>query len=119
MSVLTAAGVRASAWLAGVLPADETFDNPFDHTSPNISVFGVELTNRAYLILGGVWGAVVLALAFLLLIAIFKFGAAKKAQNNPDYLSDASSNLKLVGIALIMTVMVGPITAGLIGIFNS
>lgn len=119
MSVLTAAGVRASAWLAGVLPADETFDNPFDHTSPNLSIFGVELTNRTYLLLGGLWGAVVVFLAAKLLIAIGKFASAKKVQNNPDYLSEASSDLKLVAIALIMTVMVGPITAGLIGIFNS
>lgn len=120
-------GASASAWAAvrvgGLLPAvdptPQTFDNPFDHTSPDLGVFGVDLSNKLYLLLGGVWGLVVLFLAVKLLAAIAKFVSAKKVQNNPDYLSEASSDLKLVAIGFVVTVMAGPIVAGLIGIFNN
>lgn len=118
------AGASAAVWVAvragGLLRADDvTFDNPFDHASPDLTVFGVDLSNKLYLLLGGVWGLVILLLAVKLLAAIAKFASAKKVQNNPDYLSEASSDLKLVAIAFVVTVMAGPIVAGLIGIFNN
>lgn len=110
----------ATTRLGSLMPTDDsTFDNPFDHTSPDLTVFGVDLSNKLYLLLGGVWGVVIFLLAVKLLAAITKFASAKKVQNNPDYLSEASADLKLVAIAFIVTVMVGPIVAGLIGIFNS
>lgn len=93
-------------------------DNPFDKTNPDISVFGVPLSEKGFLILGGIWGAGMLVCAIWLVIGIVKFGQAKRVNHNPDALSDSS---KLIFTPLISIACLGGIgtlfgaAAGLFG----
>ena len=45
-------------------------DNPFDKTNPDISVFGIPLSEKGFLILGGIWGAGMLVCAIWLVSAL-------------------------------------------------
>lgn len=87
--------------LTSHLPAANV-DNPFDHTTPDISVLGIDFSNKVYAALGVIWGLAFVVVAIWLVIAIVKISTAKKVQHNPDALSDASENLKLALIALAL-----------------
>ena len=107
---------HGSAHLATtVLPA---VDNPFDHTTPSLEIFGLTFENKIYAVLGGVWGIVVVYLAYRLLIAIGKFASAKKVQHNPDALSDASVHLKVVAVALVLVGGITPLFAAITGVVS-
>ena len=104
--------------LDDVLAANTAVDNPFDHTAPNISVFGSVFSNKVYAFLGGLWAIASVACAVYLVIGIAKFAAAKKAQHNPDALSAAAVSvlIPLIGIALLGGV--GAIFGAAVGLFS-
>ena len=113
--MITLSHLAASA--TTFLPAADV-DNPFDHTTPNITVFGVDFSNKLYAALGGIWGIAFIIAAIYLIIAIVKVSAAKKVQHNPDALSDASANLKLALIALALLGGIGVIFTAAVNIFG-
>ena len=89
--------------LSKVLAANTAVDNPFDHTAPDISVFGSVFSNKAYALLGGLWAMAFVICAVYLVIGAVKFSAAKKAQHNPDALSSAAVSvlIPIIGIAVL------------------
>ena len=91
-------------------------DNPFDKTNPDIGVWGV-LGEKGLLILGGIWGAGLLACAVWLVIGIVKFGRAKHVSRNPDALSDASKSVLYPVIAIACLAVVGTIFGAAAGLF--
>lgn len=112
-----ALSLSLSAKVMSHLPA-ATVDNPFDHTSPSLTVFGVDFSNKLYALLGGVWGLAVLYGAFRLIIAFMKFIGAKRVQHNPDAVSDASADLKIVALGLIGLAAISAIFAALVNLFG-
>lgn len=91
--------------------------NPFDQTSPDLTVFGIDFSNKLYAILGGVWALAFLYAAYRLILAIMKFIGAKKVQHNPDILEDAAADLKLAAIGIVCLSAVGAIFTALVNLF--
>ena len=85
-------------------PAED--NNPFDHVTPSLDVFGPLLANKLYLFLGGIWALAYIVAAAYLLIGIVKFISAKKVAHNPDAISDASKGVQiaLIGICALSAV---------------
>lgn len=81
-------------------------NNPFDHVTPSLDVFGPLLANKLYLFLGGIWALAYIVAAAYLLIGIVKFISAKKVAHNPDAISDASKGVQiaLIGICALSAV---------------
>ncbi len=100
------------------VPTLGVVDNPFDHTTPDISVFGVEFSNKLYLVLGGLWGAAFVFMAAMLIRAFVKFVSARKVQHNPDALEDASKDLQIAGVGTAGLAGVGVIFAALVKLFG-
>lgn len=74
-------------------------DNPFDKTNPDIGVWGL-LGEKGLAILGGIWGAGLLASAVWLVVGIVKFGRAKHVNRNPAALEDATKQVLYPVIAI-------------------
>ncbi|AYD89182.1 hypothetical protein D5R93_02315 [Actinomyces lilanjuaniae] len=109
------AGLSARAVVA--LPAT-TVDNPFDHTTPNLEVFGVDFSNRLYALLGGLWGIAFVYGAARLVLAFVRFMSARRVQHNPDAVSDASRDAQVVAVGLILLSAVGAIFVVLVNLFS-
>ena len=92
-------------------------DNPFDKTNPDIGVWGV-LGEKGLVILGGIWGAGLLACAVWLVVGIVKFGKAKHVSRNPEALSDASKQVLYPVIAIACLAGVGTIFGAAAGLFG-
>ena len=86
-----------------VLAANTAVDNPFDHATPDISVFGAVFSNKAYALLGGLWAIGFFICAVYLVLGTVKLSAAKKVQNNPDAVSAAAVSVlvPLIAIAVL------------------
>lgn len=93
-------------------------DNPFDKTTPDITVFGVPLSEKAFLILGGIWGFGMLACAVWLIVGIVNFGKAKHVSRNPDALTDASKSIFIPIIAIACLAGVGTLFGAAAGLFG-
>lgn len=91
--------------------------NPFDQTSPDLTVFGVDFSNKLYAVLGGVWALGFVYAAFRLIIAFAKFMGAKKVQHNPDALEDAAADLKVAAIGIIGLSGIAAIFTALVNLF--
>ena len=91
-------------------------ENPFDKTNPDLGVWGL-LGEKGLLILGGIWGAGLLACAVWLVIGIVKFGRAKHVSRNPDALNDASKSVLFPVIAIACLAGVGTIFGAAAGLF--
>ena len=106
-----------SAVARAVVSAD-TVPNPFDQTSPDISVFGIDFGNKLYAILGGVWGIAFVYAAVRLVIAFVKFMGAKKVQHNPDALEDATGHLKIVSLGIVGLAGAAAVFTALVNLFG-
>lgn len=93
-------------------------DNPFDKTTPDISVFGVPLSEKAFLILGGIWGAGMLVLAGFLVRGIVNFGRAKRMSHNPEALNDATKSILVPLIAIACLAGAGTLFGAAAGLFS-
>lgn len=91
--------------------------NPFDQTKPDLTVFGVDFSNKLYAVLGGVWALAFVYAAFRLVIALVKFMGAKKVQHNPDALEDAAADLKITALAIVGLSGVAAIFTALVNLF--
>lgn len=113
ISISNALAYGSARLATAVLPA---VDNPFDHTSPSLEIFGVTFSSKVYAVLGGIWGLSVVYAAYKLVMSFVKFAGAKKVEHNPDALSDATRHFKIAAIALVGVVAVGPIFAAIAGL---
>ena len=91
--------------------------NPFDQPTPDLTVFGVDFSNKLYAILGGIWALAFVYAAVRLVIAFVKFMGAKKVQHNPDALEDAAADLKITAIAIIGLSGIAAIFTALVNLF--
>ena len=91
--------------------------NPFDQSQPDLTVFGVDFSNKLYAILGGIWALAFVYAAVRLVIAFVKFMGAKKVQHNPDALEDAAADLKITAIAIIGLSGIAAIFTALVNLF--
>lgn len=93
-------------------------DNPFDKTTPDISILGVKLTSDALAALGAAWGLGMLVLAGFLVKGIVNFGRAKRVSHNPEALSDASKSIFVPLIAIACLAGVGTLFGAAAGLFG-
>lgn len=93
--------------LASLLPAVE---NPLDGVTPSMSIFGDILEGKINLIVGAIWGALIVAAGVLLLLALFGLHSAKD-EANPSKINRARGKLFGAAIALLCVLM-APVIIG-------
>lgn len=82
--------------------------NPFDGVSPNLAPLGAGFDNSTTVILGIIWGLVLLYVATKLLTSFGRFAGARK-QGHYEDMSDHTGELKRRGIALVCVAAFGVI----------
>lgn len=92
-------------------------DNPFDKTNPNLDVWGL-LGEKGVWILGGVWGAGMLACAVWLINGIVNFGRAKRMSHNPEALNDATKSILVPLISIACLAGAGTLFGAAAGLFS-
>ena len=92
-------------------------DNPFDKTNPTLDVWGL-LGEKGVWILGGVWGAGMLACAVWLINGIVNFGRAKRMSHNPEALNDATKSILVPLISIACLAGAGTLFGAAAGLFS-
>ena len=86
--------------------------NPFQGVSPSISVFGAEINSLAVLVLGGVWGLVMIVVAIYALLGGAKWAAARQNHRSEE-MTEAAGRLKIslaaFGVLVAMPIIFGAI----------
>lgn len=88
-------------------------NNPFEGVSPNIAPLGAGFDNALTVILGIIWGLVLVYTAVKLLTSFGKFAGARK-QGHYEELGDHTDELKRRGIALVSVAGFGVIIGALL-----
>lgn len=100
----------ATELMTRALPA--AIDNPFDGVTPSIDVFGVKFVGAIGLILGGIWGLVLIGTAGAFLVNVGKWGIAKR-RNRSDDISEGADGAKVsliaFGAAVGVSVIIGAV----------
>jgi hypothetical protein len=89
-------------------------DNPFEPVTPDFNVFGVKFTGAVELLLGGVWGAVLIWCAFAVLIGFGKWAWARQVSHNKQALSDGASEAKQALVVFACVALVSVIIGAII-----
>lgn len=74
-------------------------ENPLDWTTPRFDVFGVQFKSGVAVILGGIWGIVLLLCVGSFLLNLGRWGIAKKRGHSDD-IEEGSEGAKKAAIAL-------------------
>jgi len=85
-----------------------TVKNPFEGVSPDISPLGDGFDSALGIILGVIWGVVLIYVAVKLLTSLGKFAGAKK-QGHYEELGEHTDEMKRRGIALVAVAAFGVI----------
>lgn len=86
----------------------EKIDNPFDGVKPDISPLGSGFDGALGIILGVIWGIVLIICAVALLTSLSKFSTAKK-QGHYEDMSEHTDVMKRRGLALVGVAAFGTI----------
>lgn len=85
--------------------------NPFDGVNPNPRAFGDQFNNLGVIVLGGLWGLVLLVLAGRAILALSKWAAHSRAgYGEQELTSDAQAfkvALLVFGIAIALPLIFG------------
>lgn len=114
--MLTRTHITASNLVTRAMPSD--IKNPFDGVTPSVDVFGVKFVGAIGLILGGIWGLVLIGTAGAFLINVGKWGIAKR-RNRSDDISEGADGAKVSLIAFGAAVGVSVIIGAVIFIVQS
>ena len=87
--------------------------NPLDGVTPNIDIFGVKIKSGAAMILGGIWGVIMVLIAGSWLIAWGSYALAKK-RGHADSLAEGADNLKRSDLAMAGCACAGVILAAVL-----
>lgn len=83
-----------------------TVNNPFDGVSPDISALGSGFDNALTVILGVIWGLVLIYVSVKLLTSFVKFSGARK-QGHYEEMGEHTDELKRRGVAVIAVAAFG------------
>lgn len=83
-----------------------TVKNPFDGVSPDIAPLGNGFDNALSVILGVIWGLVLIYVSVKLLTSFISYSSAKK-QGHYEELGDHTDEIKRRGIAVIAVAAFG------------
>lgn len=92
--------------------------NPFDGVSPNPGAFGTGINSVLVLILGGVWGIVLIIEAIYCLIHLLKWQAARKDARTDD-VTEASGAFKVGLIVFALTIGLPVVIGAIIFVVSS
>lgn len=79
-------------------------ENPFDGVTPSIDPLGSEFNNTALLILGVIWGLVILVAAAFVVIHGLSWNTAARVTHSPEDAAQASKKFQhsVIGLAVIV-----------------
>ncbi len=91
--------------------------NPFDGVTPDVTVFGTELSGALVLVLSGVWGFAMLVTAIYAAIGGAKWAAARQSARSEE-MTEAAGKLKIALIAFGVLVALPLLFGAIILIFG-
>ncbi|WP_415854293.1 hypothetical protein [Sinomonas sp. G460-2] len=68
-------------------------ENPLDWTKPDFNVFGIKFKNASALVLGGIWGLVLIVIAGAFLLALGRWGLARN-RGHVDDIAEGAQGVK-------------------------
>jgi len=93
-------------------------ENPFEGVTPDPTAFGSGINSILVLLLGGVWGIVLVVIAIMTLIQLAKWGSARQDARSED-MTEAAAGFKRNLIVFGCTAGVGIIFGAILFIVNT